>query len=474
MKERNWLLWLAPHVVNPLLCLMPIYGHGLKGKEAMVAGLSMYNLIAEGFYSRSKIPVRLPKASTVNIDEALKLCPKIETMGLKGAAIWYEGFCQNTERLVLSFVKSSHPLGAVAANYTKAVNYRQYPDGSVVVFANDELSGQTIEIMAEKVINCTGPWFNNTLRLSEIPGKENSQNFAIGLNLITKPIIREQVAIAIRDSGRQDKRLFFIAPWRGLSIIGTEWFRFDEEIDQFKVEEEHCAALISKINEAYPAAELTINDVVFVHGGVVPCESRGRSSRATPDISKRYRLTDSSNFGHRRMVNIVGIKYTIAGDVAREVLQFVYPSTKFDRCQMRLIDGNYGDFETYKSKIFREWETRLDAQEIRRLLTNYGSEFNILMESIETGDVRNSSANISPAEILKAETLLAVRKEMALKLSDVVLRRTDHGTLGIPPDFILKKLANLMGEELGWSDTRIAGEIENVKQAYPAFLQTNS
>jgi glycerol-3-phosphate dehydrogenase len=65
-------------------------------------------------------------------------------------------------------------LGAVAANYIEPVRYKQYKDGSVVVFGNDNLTKQTIEINAERVINCTGPWFNNKRKLLANPAEKTS------------------------------------------------------------------------------------------------------------------------------------------------------------------------------------------------------------------------------------------------------------------------------------------------------------
>ncbi|MGV7223212.1 MAG: hypothetical protein ACQ9MH_16990 [Nitrospinales bacterium] len=139
-----------------------------------------------------------------------------------------------------------------------------------------------------------------------------------------------------------------------MSIIGTEWFRFDKEIDQFQVEEEHCAAILSKINATFPPARLTLNDVTFVHGGLVPCAPPDRRGREMPIISKRCRMVDSSNISRRRIVNILGAKSTTAGVAARNVLQFAYPSIKVDRCQSRLIDGNFDNFEAFKTDILRQ------------------------------------------------------------------------------------------------------------------------
>jgi glycerol-3-phosphate dehydrogenase len=55
---------------------------------------------------------------------------------------------------------------------------------------------------------------------------------------------------------------------------------------------------------------------------------------------------------------------------------------------------------------------------------------------------------------------------MALKLSDVVLRRTDLGSDGNPGDAALETAAGIMGKELGWEDTRIKSEIEETKSVY--------
>jgi glycerol-3-phosphate dehydrogenase len=58
-----------------------------------------------------------------------------------------------------------------------------------------------------------------------------------------------------------------------------------------------------------------------------------------------------------------------------------------------------------------------------------------------------------------AEIVHAVRHEMALRLADVVMRRTALGALGQPTRAVLSWAAALMGKELGWSEERVAREI---------------
>jgi glycerol-3-phosphate dehydrogenase len=471
LKERNRLMLLAPHLVQPLRCTMPIYGHGLKGKETVIAGLSLYNLIARCVHNLSKNSAHLPEAGIINIDETTKLHPGIDRRNLKGAAFWYEGICQNTERLVLSFIKSAHRMGAVAANYTEAKRYKQYQNGCVVVLAKDNLSGQDIEIRADRVVNCTGPWFNNTMEILTNTTEETPQKFAVGLNLVTKPVFSKETAISLPNADRQDSRLFFFVPWRGKSIIGTEWFYCNHSIDKFEIKKEQCSSFIKKINAAYPPANLTLNDITFVHGGVVPCALPNGSGGEIPNIAKRFRILDLSKFGKRRIINVLGVKYTTAVDVAGKVLKFVFPSMKFDdSCQSRLIGGEFDDFGSLRKDLMHGWEEKLGEKKVDRLSINYGSEFDSLMAYTRKAGKQSSRAKIPHVEVLKAETLFAIKQEMAQKLSDVVLRRTEMGSANIPSTSVLNTVSTLMGKELGWSAAQMGEEIEELKRAY-ALLQ---
>ena len=69
-------------------------------------------------------------------------------------------------------------------------------------------------------------------------------------------------------------------------------------------------------------------------------------------------------------------------------------------------------------------------------------------------------------EVTRAEVIHAVRHEAAATLADVVLRRTDLGTLGRPARDTLGDAAGCMGRELGWSPERIESEVSQVEALY--------
>jgi glycerol-3-phosphate dehydrogenase len=452
---------------------MPIYGHGLKGREAMVIGMGLYNLIVNFFYAGTKNHVHIPKAQLINAEEVLKLFPDVESRRLNGAAVWYEGFCQNTERLVLLFIKSAFEKGAVISNYTKATKYTEYSDGTVVVSARDILSCQKMDIKAERVINCTGPWYDDTLRRIEGLSQFSGQEFAAGLNLVTKPIFNSQSALGLINPYSKKSRLFFIVPWRNRSIIGTEWLYINSQPGEFPCTEEYCEKFLEKFNIICPSAKLTMDDVFHVHWGLVPCRPPNGHNHEIPSVSKKFRIIDLSTTRRRRIINVLGVKYTTVDDVAKKVLKFIKPEVKFDFNPFpQLTGGEMENFASFKDSMMNKWKENLKVEEIDRLLINYGSETESLLAVATKDRPKKSTDRKPPIDIIKAETIFAVRQEMAQKLSDVVLRRTDRGTAGLPSDSDLRAMSLHLSNELGWSVDKTRAEIDELKKYYQPFLRS--
>jgi glycerol-3-phosphate dehydrogenase len=66
--------------------------------------------------------------------------------------------------------------------------------------------------------------------------------------------------------------------------------------------------------------------------------------------------------------------------------------------------------------------------------------------------------------LTRADVQRAVNEEMALKLSDIVLRRTTLGTTASLSRWELAQAAQLAAAELGWDAMRQEAEIEEVLQ----------
>ena len=69
---------------------------------------------------------------------------------------------------------------------------------------------------------------------------------------------------------------------------------------------------------------------------------------------------------------------------------------------------------------------------------------------------------IGDSTVIKAEVIHSIREEMAMKLVDVVFRRTDFGTAGNFKEESIYIIAQLMESELEWNKNRAENEINEV------------
>ena len=95
---------IAPHLVKPLPCLMPTYGHGIKGKEAMYIALFLNDLISWDQSHGIEEERYLKRGKVLSKELCLKYLPGIKGDGLNGAALWYDAIAVNTEKLTLTFI----------------------------------------------------------------------------------------------------------------------------------------------------------------------------------------------------------------------------------------------------------------------------------------------------------------------------------------------------------------------------------
>ena len=66
----------------------------------------------------------------------------------------------------------------------------------------------------------------------------------------------------------------------------------------------------------------------------------------------------------------------------------------------------------------------------------------------------------------KPRWFMPFQNEMAVKLSDILMRRTGIGTLGNPGYEVLKRIADLAGHLLNWNEKKKKEEIEEVEQLF--------
>ena len=163
IAARRRFMQIAPHLVKPFPFLMPIYGHGLRGKEAMTAALHINDLLS---WDRNRsLPADhfIPKGKIISREKCLEILPHIERKGLTGGAVWYDGLALNTERLTLELLRQASDLDAAVANYVRAKSLVIEKGIIKGVKAEDQISQTPLMIRSHWVVNATGPWINSFL-----------------------------------------------------------------------------------------------------------------------------------------------------------------------------------------------------------------------------------------------------------------------------------------------------------------------
>ena len=111
-RERSALLRVAPHLVHPLPVVVPTFGHGLLGAEALGVAFALLNgLTADRNRGISDPARRIPAARLVSRREAATWHPELDVPGFTGAGLFWDGQLYNPPRLVWEFVRTARGRG---------------------------------------------------------------------------------------------------------------------------------------------------------------------------------------------------------------------------------------------------------------------------------------------------------------------------------------------------------------------------
>ena len=466
VHERSALMRIAPHLVHPLRFVLPTYGHGLRGREALAAYLAASDLIS---FDRNRCadPAHfLPRSRTIGARECLELLPGLAPDRVSGAAVWYDCQLSSSNRLAMALLRSATRAGAVAANYLEATALLHRGGRVAGVVARDRLGGGALELRARLVLNAAGPWVNRVLEGS---GSRLQMPFSRAMNLVV-PKLFDGFAVGLygreryRDSDAwvaPGRKTFFITPWRGRSLIGTTHGPYAGDPDALEPSEAEIEALLADLRHAYPAAALRREDVLLVQNGLLPAAD---GSQSNVRLLKQYRIWDhQQNDGVEGLISVVGVKFTTARLVAERAIDLAL--RKLGRApvasrtdQIALAGGSIGRFDDFVAQAARRRPAGLSEPGARHLASLYGSEQDQLLQLIEV-DPELGRALDPASPVILAEVAYAVREEMAQRLADVVLRRTELGTTGYPGDAALQRCAAWMAAELGWDPARTEGEL---------------
>jgi glycerol-3-phosphate dehydrogenase len=482
LRERRVFQKIAPQFVRPIPFLIPTYGHFLKGKEFLRLGMTLYDLLSLDMKHYNDPARIIPPHKVLSRAEVVKQEPGVNRNGLNGGIIYYDCQMHNPERLTLSVLMAAHSAGADISNYTEATGFLRNKNRITGIKAKDVLSGEKFEICGKLVLNAAGPWAGNLLVSLNVLKRPYVRRYSKGIHIVTRSITRKY-ALALASKHKSAEALiqrggrhFFIIPWRDYSLIGTTNVRFEGHPDEKMVTEKDIEGLLQEVNAAYPSADLKREDVVFQYGGLYLDDEKQMVENGYQGGRKDQIIDHIHSDGIEGLVTAICVKYTMARSLAKKAVDLVFKKIGYNSPECltdkKAVYG--GDILKFKDYIDREASKNADAfkKEItEHIIYNYGTTHTKLLEySSEIPDYCTPLHERLP--IIKAQVIHAIREEMAMKLGDVVFRRTGLGTIGNPGESSLQNCAHIMADELGWDDSRIQRELNEVKEAFLTACHT--
>jgi len=479
IRERSTLMRIAPHLVYPLSFIVPTYNHFKQSKQLLQLALKINDLIGFERKSLNEPSLVIPPGKVVTREDCLKIYPGFNKHGLTGGAIWYDCQVYNSERLTLAFLRSAAESGAVIANYTEVRGALTKSRRICFVRAVDLLNGDEIELRARVVLNNSGPWVDDVIgRLNDanrfFPSRQNS---ALGLNLVSPKIISDTaIGFKSKTTREQDpicggNRFIFLVPWRGYTLIGTSYKHFSGHPDDCITRKKDIQNLLDECNIACPSLQLRFEDISFYHQGLLPLVNNSRGFRNVT-LAEKHRIIDhASEDNLYGLISVIGVKYTVARALAQKVVDLIFKKIGYNsppRCmtsQIPIYGGDYDISVNFLDAANKDIPQHIPKEARDRLKRNYGSRTQeVVAYAKHEPEWGLPLTDDSP--LLRCEVLHAIRAEMAVKLADVIFRRTEMGTAACQPRSHVEAVAQIMAEELGWNQKRRENEIDEVLVSY--------
>ena len=401
LRERYIQFKNVPHLVKPLPFIIPVYKDDQRPLWLMKLGVFLYDLLS-GAYN-------LGRHRSLSVAQTLTEEPNLRRENLLGAVLYFDAQIDDA-RICLENVLSADQKGAHVANYVEVSSFLK-ADGKVVgVNAKDHLTGAEFEMRAQKIVCATGPW-SDDLRLRDNPRASQEIRTTKGVHLVYKGQISKH---AILIQSKKDKRIFFVIPWLGNTLIGTTDTDYAGNFDDVKVEDQDIDYLFKEAARVFPAVSFERGNLITTFAGLRPLVYHpGHPSK----ISRQHVIEQSPS----GVVYVMGGKYTTYRKIDEDCLK-VITGKALSKRRGPLDYPLYGSGAIKESldDVSRQFE--IDSVFVQSLREKYGTRYlDVLQLTKKDASLKNRICTCS--HTIKAQIIYARDVEMAHTNEDVINRR---------------------------------------------------
>lgn len=421
--ERGLLIKNAPHLVSDQQFIIPVYTQWEKLKY--LTALKLYDWIA-GMSS-------LGSTRFVKANEVKKAMPGLNSKGLLGGVLYHDGRFDDA-RFALELAHNIFIHGGFAINYFKVESLNKTSGKVSGLKAMDVLSGKLYDIQAKAVVNATGVFADDILKMDE-PSSKKTLSVSQGIHLVFDKNIFES-AEALMIPKTKDGRVLFVIPWHDKVLVGTT----DIPVKQTSLEPVASNQEINFILETlhqYLNKEVTRSDIKSVYAGLRPlAAARNKSPK---EISRGHRIMISAS----ELYSIIGGKWTTYRKMGEDIINKIEQKSHFQ--QTKGITANL--------KLNNDL-----IKEIHKSVIN--------LPQSDRNDVISSAYNLCSSSIKNF-----IHHEMAFTVDDVLSRRTRILLLDAEEAIrITQKVAEVMAAELGHDDEWVNNQVKAFKAIAKNYL----
>jgi glycerol-3-phosphate dehydrogenase len=466
VSERRVILDLAPHLVNPLAFLFPVYQGARKSLRMISAGMWLYDGLAL---------FRSPKRhKTLKPGEVAEEEPILRQEGLQGAPVYYD--CSTDDaRLTLETVIDAVQNGGIAVSWARVDALTKTEQGRVSgVVVRNVRDGSLREVKAHAVINATGPWTDDVLAMSG-PRTSKMLRPTKGIHIVVE---RDRLPVehAVVLFHPTDARVLFALPWGERTYVGTTDTDYDGLPGQEYATLEDVDYLIAAANHYFPNNRIHRDDVISTWSGLRPliAPEAEVGDMSESQVSREHQI----HIGEDGLITIAGGKLTTYRKMAKECVDTAVQILKLTGQLPEEIHsgqtfkfplpGAVGwpaddDHDKVAEQISAVCECDLSHTVRRHLVDTYG------MRALELAKLCAKDPTLLEPIVpgrteIMAQVDFAVSEEMAASVSDVMVRRTQIFFRDYKQGLqSVDKVADRMAALIGWSEDEKQRSIDAYK-----------
>jgi glycerol-3-phosphate dehydrogenase len=454
LREREKLLRERSHLVHPMHFLLLLNEKSQRSALKVRTGLWLYQRMAGKAPSRDATEMELKR-----LERALDAGHRWSFFNYEDAQ------CEFPERLVAEWLMEAVEAGAIVRNHMEVLAVDVAHGRVRGVLLRDQITGRDQRVDAGWVINCSGPWADRVCQRSSIRTQKPMLGGVRGSHIVLPRFSGSPSAALYTEA--VDGRPIFVLPWNDQILVGTTEVADSGDPGKTVPAADEISYLVRSLAQLFPKATLSAQNVKHAFAGIrpLPYSPDNRPSAVT----RRHILHDHTDDGASHMLSVIGGKLTTAASLARDCARKIGLRAA-EPGAMAMGPGPALDPLLDEAVLEVARIGAVSEESARGMLEWHGKRAaDIARMALVSAELR---APICPhTSHVIAEVVEAYRREFALTLGDVLLRRVPVALGACWSESCSREAALRIGAVLGWNEHTMGANLEAFEVERDAFLR---